>query len=328
MKTKIFNLSYIIIFFLCYSCGNSQPAKKQQTNTSVAEKQLYIPTFNSDSAYSFVANQLKFGPRVPGSTAHTQCLNYLESMLLSFTPNVIIQNFKTRLFDGTIIDGKNIIASFQPEKRNRILLCAHWDSRPFADMDDNPGNHDKPLQGANDGASGVGVLLEIARHLSQYNTSAGIDIIFFDVEDSGTYGNNDSWALGSQYWSKNPHQINYRARFGILLDMVGATNPIFMKEATSMNYAPGIMDKVWKTAAKLGYSDYFLSSNAGGILDDHVAINENLGIPTIDIVHYDDATSGGFFTHWHTTGDDLSIIDPISLGVVGHTVLTVIFEEK
>ncbi len=330
MKTiyqKVGFFSFILIFTV--SCGNAkQSSEKNTANHKIEETQVFIPEFNADSAYYFVEKQLSFGPRTPGSEAHQNCLNYLESTLKRFTPDVQIQHFKTRLFNGEIIDGKNIIASFQPEKKNRILLCAHWDSRPFADQDDNPSNHDKPLQGANDGASGVGVLVEIARHLSEHQSSAGIDIIFFDVEDSGTYGNNDSWALGSQYWSKNPHQINYRARFGILLDMVGGFNPIFTKEATSMRYAPGVMNKVWKTAAKLGYTDYFVSTETSGILDDHVPINENLNIPTIDIIHYDDMNSTGFFEHWHTVGDDLSVIDPISLGVVGRTVMTVIFEEK
>lgn len=329
---KTFNLKYGLIGFILifnFSCGNSKKTSDNKiADNKVEKKHIFIPSFNADSAYHFVAEQLSFGPRTPGSEAHQNCLNFLEKTLKRFTPDVQIQTFKTRLFSGEIIEGNNIIASFQPEKKNRILLCAHWDSRPFADQDDDPANHDKPLQGANDGASGVGVLLEIARHLNTHKTAPGIDIIFFDLEDSGTYGNNDSWALGSQYWSKNPHQINYRARFGILLDMVGGTDPVFTKEETSMSYAPGIMDKVWKTATRLGYSDYFRPTRTGAILDDHVPINQNLNIPTIDIIHYDDKNSTGFFKHWHTLGDDLSAIDPISLKVVGHTVMTVIFEEK
>lgn len=329
MKNIYFRSSlFSLILVSTLSCGNSKKSsEKNIANNKVKQQQVFVPDFNADSAYFFVEQQLSFGPRTPGSEAHQNCLNFLEATLKRFTPEVQIQNFKTRLSNGEIIDGKNIIASFQPEKKNRILLCAHWDSRPHADQDPDPSNHTKPLQGANDGASGVGVLLEIARHLITHETSAGIDIIFFDVEDSGTYGDNDSWALGSQYWSKNPHQINYRARFGILLDMVGGFDPIFTKEATSMRYAPGIMNKVWKTAARLGYSHYFRPTNSGAILDDHVAINENLNIPTIDIIHYDDENSTGFFEHWHTIADDLSAIDPISLGVVGRTVLTVIFEE-
>ena len=327
MKTTYLNASiFSLVLILVVSCGNSRPSEKK-TNTSIEKKEIFIPLFNADSAYFFVAQQLSFGSRVPESVAHANCLSYLETRLYQFGATVQIQKFKTRLANGKIIEGKNIIASYQPEKKNRILLCAHWDSRPNADQDTNPANHTKPLLGANDGASGVGVLLEIARHLGQNNTSAGIDIVLFDVEDSGSYGNNDSWALGSQYWAKNPHQINYTARFGILLDMVGATDPIFAKESTSMRYAPGIMDMVWKKAAKLGYADYFKSHTGGSILDDHVAINEYLNIPTIDIIDYDDSSSTGFFEYWHTTGDDLSTIDPISLGVVGRTVMTVIFEE-
>ena len=329
MKTSYYkNLIIIIALLGLISCGNSKKPSKNISQNIVEKKQVFIPRFNSDSAYYFVKNQLTFGPRTPGSEAHAECLTYIESTLKQYTPNVEIQKFKARVFNGEIIEGKNIIASFQPEKKNRILLCAHWDSRPFADQDNDPSNHDKPLLGANDGASGVGVLMEIARHLKDHKTAPGIDIVFFDLEDSGSYGNNDSWALGSQYWSKNPHKINYRARYGILLDMVGGKDPVFTKEQTSMKYAPGIMDKVWKTAEKLGYKSYFQNTLTGGILDDHVAINEYLNIPTIDIIHYDDKNATGFFEHWHTLGDDLSSIDPISLGVVGQTVMTVIFEEK
>ena len=329
MKTLFLKGSlFSLIFIFTVACGNATQSSQKITNNEAEKQQVFVPTFIADSAYYFVEKQLSFGPRTPASEAHQNCLNYLETTLKRFTPEVQIQKFKTRLYNGQIIEGQNIIASFQPEKKNRILLCAHWDSRPNADQDSNPANHDKPLQGANDGASGVGVLLEIARHLNKHNSSPGIDIVLFDVEDSGAYGNNNSWALGSQYWAKNPHQMNYRARFGILLDMVGGFNPVFTKEQTSMNYAPGVMDKIWKTAARLGYSDYFKPIRSGAILDDHVAVNKYLNIPTVDIIHYDDKNSTGFFEHWHTIGDDLSAIDPISLGVVGRTVMTVIFEEK
>ena len=327
MKQLLLKFSIFLIFLNLLSCNSAPQKAKVESKMIAPTETINIPDFNADSAYQFIEKQLSFGPRVPESKASKICGNYLEQTLKRFTPNVYRQEFKTRLADKTIVNGTNFIASFQAEKRNRILLCAHWDSRPFADKDLDESKHNEPIDGANDGASGVGILLEIARQLSMQNTNVGIDILFFDVEDSGDYGYNESWALGSQYWAKNTHIPSYRARYGILLDMVGAANPYFSKESTSMQYAPDILDKVWATAKRIGYKDYFVDTHTGGILDDHVYINEILGIPTIDIIHYNDRTSSGFFEHWHTTKDDLNSIDKLTLKIVGQTVTTVIFEE-
>jgi len=327
MNNNFLKISIFLIALSFLSCANTSTNNKAENKIIVPTEKINIPDFNADSAYQFIEKQLAFGPRVPESKAHKLCGDYLEKSLKRFTPNVIRQDFQTRLANKTIVNGTNFIASFLPEKKNRILLCAHWDSRPFADRDPDESKHNTPIDGANDGASGVGVLLEIARQLSFQNTNVGIDILFFDVEDSGDYGSNDSWALGAQYWAKNTHIPNYRARFGILLDMVGAANPYFAKESTSRQYAPDILKKVWATANKIGYGTYFVDANTGGILDDHVYINQILSIPTIDIIHYNDQTTSGFFEHWHTTKDDLNSIDKFSLKVVGQTVITVIYEE-
>lgn len=315
------------ILFICFACNNApKEAKSQQT--AVKTPQIIIPTFNKEKAYDYVAAQVAFGPRTPESKAHQLCSEYLVNTLKEFTPNVIVQEFKTRLPSKKVLNGKNIIASFQPEKKSRVLLCAHWDSRPFADQEEDETKHNTAIDGANDGASGVGVLLEIARILSSQDSKVGIDIIFFDIEDSGVSGTNESWALGAQYWSKNPHIPNYTARFGILLDMVGTNNPTFKYEMTSYSYASHILKKVWNTAKTLGYQQYFLKKMSGGILDDHVYINEDRNIPTIDIIHYDGSTSSGFFEHWHTLKDDMSSINPNTLEMVGKTVLKVIYEER
>lgn len=327
MKNKFLKISLFLALLAFVSCANAPKKAQSETKEIASTEKINIPNFNADSAYQFIEKQLAFGPRIPESKAHKLCGDYLEQNLKRFTKTVFRQDFQTRLANKKIVSGTNFIASFHPEKKNRILLCAHWDSRPYADRDSDELKHNTPIDGANDGASGVGVLLEIARQLSLQNTKLGIDIIFFDLEDSGDYGNNDSWALGSQYWAKNTHIPNYRARYGILLDMVGAANPYFTHENTSRQYAPDILRKVWATASKIGYHNYFVDTKTGGILDDHVYINQVLGIPTIDIIHYDDQTSSGFFEHWHTTKDDLNSIDKFSLKVVGQTVLTVIFEE-
>jgi Zn-dependent M28 family amino/carboxypeptidase len=247
----------------------------------------------------------------------------------------VVQPFRARAYDGTILKGKNIIGSFNPGSKSRILLCAHWDSRPFADHDPDPDNHLTPIDGANDGGSGVGVLLEVARQMAMQRPHIGVDILLFDAEDYGPpqdhqkRGSGNWWALGSQYWARNPHDPDYYARYGILLDMVGGHNARFFMEGYSMMYAPGVLKKVWNTAHRAGFKQYFFFEQKGYIDDDHKPINEIMKIPTINIIHMDDASSNGsFFDHWHTIHDNMDAISKESLHVVGQTILTVIYEEK
>ena len=213
------------------------------------------------------------------------------------------------------------------------MLCAHWDSRPYADEDD-PQHHHTPIDGANDGASGVGVLLEIARQLQQQAPAIGIDIVFFDAEDYGTpdfyQGKHpsDSWCLGSQYWGRIPHTPDYKARFGILLDMVGAPNATFYYEYYSKETANDAMKKIWKTAESLGYGNYFVPQDGGSITDDHIYVHSFRQIPCVDIIHYDTSTNTGFVPTWHTLDDTLEHIDKSTLKAVGQTVMTVIYNEK
>lgn len=294
---------------------------------------VHVPEFNEDSAYTFVEKQVMFGPRVPGTKAHQQCAEYLRNTLNGFSSNVMVQEFETRLYNGKNASGKNIIGVFSPEKQKRILLCAHWDSRPYADHDPDKANHFSPIDGANDGASGVGVLLEIARLLSIDTSRVGVDIILFDLEDYGEHedqqsGENDTWGLGSQYWSKNPHKQGYRAYFGILLDMVGASDPHFPMEAYSMYYAPDVVKKVWTIAQEIGYAEFFPNQQGGYITDDHYYINTINGTPTIDIIHLDQSTPSGFFKYWHTKGDTMDKIEKSTLKMVGQTVTTVVYREN
>lgn len=290
------------------------------------------PDFDAAKAYSFVKAQVEFGPRVPGTAAHAACAEWLAMTLRQWTPDVVVQPFRAKAFDGTMLEGRNIIASFDSGRKDRILLCAHWDSRPFADYDPDPANHWKPVPGANDGASGVGVLLEVARQLSLKKPAVGVDIVLFDLEDYGEHRSRrgfsaESWALGSQHWARTPHRPGYTARFGILLDMVGAPDARFTMEGTSMYYAPAVMRKVWKTARALGYGKHFLEKESGALIDDHLYINRLARIPTIDIIDYDD-DRGGFFGGWHTVGDTMDGIAPGTLEAVGRTVLAVVYGEK
>ncbi|MEA5128632.1 MAG: M28 family peptidase [Proteiniphilum sp.] len=321
-------LTGVLFSISCNSCQSNK-------NTIVAEPYRQIsPEFNADSAYAFVEKQVDFGPRIPGSDAHKACGDYLVAKLTGFGALVTEQKADITHYDGKNLSIRNIIGSFYPEKEKRILLYAHWDTRPFADEEPDPGRQQQPIAGADDGASGVGTLLEIARNLSQYPLEVGVDIIFFDLEDWGQpsfetdWVQGEWWCLGSQYWSEQPHVENYKADYGILLDMVGAANASFLKEGYSTQYASNILEKVWNTAVKLGYGNYFLSKSGGYITDDHLPVNKHHRAPSINIINLKTDTQTGFAPHWHTHRDDMRNIDRSTLKVVGQTVMEVIYSEK
>lgn len=330
MRIKLILL--LAIAFI-YSCDSSKDKKSVQTKPAIQKevKKLTPPSFNQDSAYAFIAQQVAFGPRVPNTEAHKKAAVYLSGKLKSYNLSVTEQKGEVRAFNGKTLNIINIIGEYKPELKNRVMLFAHWDSRPFADQDQV--NRDVPIDGANDGGSGVGVLLEIARQLQILQPEIGVDIFFFDAEDYGQPSDDirkrqsGTWCLGSQYWAVNPHKPNYTPNFGILLDMVGAANARFTKEAISMYYAPHIADKVWDIAGRLGHSKHFSMQHTSHVgEDDHLYINKISKIPSIDIIQYDPSTRA-FAPHWHTHDDNLSIIDKSTLGAVGETVLATLLEE-
>lgn len=333
MKTKQVSIIVMTILFMgLISCDHQSSKKSEDTKKQKEVVKIQVPKFNQDSAYKFVAEQVAFGPRVPNTQAHEDCGLYLENKMKEFTPDVLVQEFQARAYDGTVLNGKNFISQFNKSAKKRVLLAAHWDSRPFADHDADEANHHTHIDGANDGASGIGVLMELARLMAQEKPQVGVDIVFFDLEDYGVphfedYSSNESWALGSQHWANNPMPYGYTANYGILLDMVGAKDPVFLMEYYSMYYAPHIVKKVWKKAAEIGYGDYFLFEDGGVVMDDHIPVNQVMKIPMIDIIHYDNSTDSGFFPHWHTVNDNLEHIDPFTLGMVGEVVTHVVYSE-
>ncbi|GAB3198522.1 M28 family peptidase [Pontibacter aydingkolensis] len=318
-----------------YSCDSAEKGGAKQA--AVASKETPVvkaPEFNADTAYSLIEKQVAFGPRVPNTPAHYATGEWIIEKLREYGADVKVQTFQMRAFDGKMLNLRNIIASYNPEAGNRVLLAAHWDTRPFADKDEQ--NPKKPIDGANDGASGVGVLLEIARiiHTSEQKPEIGVDMIFFDGEDYGQPDDSDlpyqdnTWCLGSQYWSKNKHVPNYRANYGILLDMVGAENAKFAREGTSMQYAKEVVDKVWKAGNSLGYSDYFKYVNAPAITDDHSYVNAWGNIRMIDIIEYNMNNPDDYFgPYHHRHTDNMDVISKNTLKAVGQTVLHVLYNE-
>lgn len=323
-------LSLILLLFP--SCKNQNVASQQTAADTVAVTQV---VFDADSAFASVVAQCDFGARVPGSSAHTKCADYIVSRFKALGLTVTEQKAQLRRWDGENLNSRNIIASYRPELAERIIIAAHWESRPWADADPDSSKHHQPVMAANDGASGVAVMLEVARKLAELKPAVGIDFICFDAEDGGTpYWAEDKspadgsdWCLGSQYWAKHPHAEGYKARYGILLDMVGGQDARFCYEGTSLRYARDVMVRVWDAAQRAGAADLFQQKEGGYAQDDHVYMNEVAGIPTIDIIPFLEGEHT-FGSTWHTTADTPENISKQTLKGVGQTLLQFLSEER
>lgn len=316
------------IMFLCNASCN----RGGGGNGEVIEVESVGPQFEADSAWAFCHAQCDFGPRTMNSEAHEQCADWIAEKFRQFGCTVEMQKAALTGYDGTMLRATNIIARHHPERQRHVLLCAHWDSRPWADNDPDSTNWQKPVMAANDGASGVGVMLEMARLLQQYDSlSVGVDFVCFDAEDWGipqwtNRSDENSWALGAQYWAGQYQADGYTTEFGILLDMVGGEAAQFYQEGMSLRMAPQIVEKVWQAAHKAGYSGYFPMSPGGYITDDHLPVNEKAGIPTIDIIpYYPNCESSSFGPTWHTVNDTMDHIDKNTLKAVGQTLVQVLF---
>lgn len=322
---KKYLIAALIAFAGLQSCQQNKPAETE----TIVESKLQSPDFNADSAYAYTKAQVDFGPRIPSTPAHAKTADYLVAKLKSFGGEVTLQQAPTKTYDGKTHQLKNIIAAFYPEKKQRVLITAHWDARPFSDEDPNMGMRNKPFDAANDGASGVAVILEMARQIQQKQPEVGVDFILWDLEDYGSASDEtaheNTWCLGSQHWFKNQSGTGYKPLYAINLDMVGGSNAQFTQDEVSRKYAAGVVNKVWNIAAEIGYGNYFINVTSGTLIDDHYWINQ-AGIPAIDVIHYSDAT--GFYSNWHTQLDNLNNIDKNTLKAVGQTVLETIYREK
>ena len=309
-----------------FGCEDEPQKKKNVPLKKDKQADLIVPSFNGDSAYAFIEQQLAFGPRVPGTAPHRACGDWMVEKLESYGAKVVQQNGEVQeKLKGGILPCRNIIASINPSASRRIMLSAHWDTRPVADADDE--RADEPIPGANDGGSGVAVLLEVARKLQGQNPPVGVDLFFWDVEDYGNTNVMDSYCLGSQYWGKKPHVAGYQALYNINLDMVGAAYARFPREGVSLYFARHIVDKVWRIANEAGYGIYFSYDEDFEVTDDHLYVNQLANIPAIDIIDHRLETDA-FFDEWHTHEDDIDAISKETLKAVGQTMLEVIFREQ
>lgn len=333
-KRYFFPKSMVIMAMLSaviMACGGNKTSA-----TANGEQPLAGPDFNADSAWAFCLRQCQFGPRVMNSAAHDSCAQWIVSRFQQYGMTVSQQHATLKGYDGTSLNATNIIASFKPKAANRLLICAHYDCRPWADNDADSANWQKPVMGANDGASGVAVMIELARLLSLNDSlDRGVDFVCFDAEDWGVPqwsdhqgDGSDTWALGAQHWALKTKESGYKADYGILLDMVGGQGATFYREGYSQTYAPAIVEKVWQSAHVLGYGSFFPFADGGMITDDHVPVNNIAGIPTIDIVpYYPDCPQSSFGPRWHTIADTMDGIDANTLKAVGQTIIQVLYSE-
>lgn len=347
MKIALVCLITAVIGFAIYGWRDFANSRNEVGSTAWEEEDevetdRIALEFNADSAYAFVKAQCDFGPRPMNTPAHDTCRDWIIGKFKQYGCKVMTQKVDLKGYDGTVLHASNIMAQYRPELTTRILLYAHYDSRPWADNDPDPNNWRKPILAANDGASGVGVMIEMARMLQKVASGThkisslelGVDFVCFDAEDWGTpqwadvEDKADSWALGAQYFAAHMPE-GYEARYGILLDMVGGQGAKFYQEAMSQQFAEPIVKKVWKAARRAGYGSYFPKATGGAITDDHIPMNEVAKIPTIDIIpYYPDCRQSSFGPTWHTLSDDMDHIDKMTLKAVGQTLVEVLFTEQ
>lgn len=336
MKKSKIMIALLIVALIAGAAFNFLPSDKAEVSeTEEIEKvQPVGPDFNADSAYIYLQEQCDFGPRTMNSTAHDKCEKWIIQKFEQYGCKVTTQKATLNGYDGTPLRSTNIMASYNPEATTRIMFCAHWDCRPWADNDPDSTNWHKPIIAANDAASGVGVMIELARILKGSGLELGVDFICFDAEDYGTpqwfegEDPGDTWALGAQYFANNLPE-GYAPRYGILLDMVGGVGAKFYREGMSMQYAPAIVKKVWNAARQVGYGSYFPKDDGGMITDDHIPVNQTANIPCIDVIpYYPDCAQSSFGPTWHTIADNMDNIDKNTLKAVGQTMVQVLFTEK
>ena len=320
MKNSFPHILVVSLLVVMISCSPTD------NGMEFSNKGNEVPEFSSDMAYKYIEDQVAFGPRVPNSVAHQNAIDYFRNHFNNTAGSnaVFVQEFETEVY-GNTLQLYNLVAAFGLEHSDRIVLAAHWDSRPRAEND--PENPGEPIDGADDGGSGVAVLMELATIFAEHGVPVGVDIILFDGEDYGESGDLSNYFLGSRHWAQNPPVPGYSPRFGILLDMVGGTGAVFPKEGYSMNFAPDLVNQVWKVAREMGHEDLFRDELGGAVSDDHVIVERYTGIPMINIIHHRRGASGRveFAPYWHTQNDTMEIIDKEVLQAVGEVLLEMIY---
>ena len=335
MKRTLFIIHYSLFIAAALlalsACGGRTRSRSGADTIALAQ----APVFEADSAMAYVCAQCDFGPRVPGTAAHKACGDWIAAQFKAIGAEVVEQRTVLTGYDGQPLPCRNIGASLNPDQTDRVLFTAHWDSRAWADNDPDEANHRRPVLAANDGASGVAVMIEMARQIQQQGLRFGVDFVCFDVEDQGTpqWAEQEDeeesfWCLGSRYWSEQALATGYTARYAVNLDMVGGRDTHFRMEAFSRNYAQPLVDMVWHLAEQLGYGETFVLRDGGYVTDDHVHVNRIAHIPAIDIISHSNDRRSSFGPTWHTISDTPDEIDPAVMKAVGQTLLQLLYNDN
>jgi len=291
-------IAAVVLVLACQARGNARPRE-----------------FDGARAFGYLEQQMSVGPRVPGTPAHERTGDWILAELRARADSVTVQAFTHVTRDGKRLSLRNFLARFRPDVAERVLLLAHWDSRPKADQSPNLGAQRLPVPGANDGASGVAVLLGVADALKARPPAVGIDLLFVDGEDYGNFADSTDVLIGSRYFTT--HQPpGYPPLFAVLFDMVADKDQQFYYEGNSQAFAPEVVSRVWRTAADLGYGRVFLHGVKHTLIDDHVAL-QRAGIHAIDVVDFD-------YPYWHTTEDTIDKVSAASLQVVGDVAVALV----
>jgi len=318
MKNRLCFVTFFALSF--FSCSQQQQQSNPQPSPAI--EQATVPTFDAQQAFTYLTTQTDLGPRNPGSKGHDACLKYLQGELSKYAEAVTVQNFTGADHKGKQHQLTNVVSSFNLQATDRILLTAHWDSRPWADEDKDPKKQTTPVLGANDGASGVAVLLEIARLLKQNPPPIGVDMVLFDGEDMGKSGSTDTWCLGSKHFARSKAP-GFNPRFAVNLDMVGDAMLAIPREQYSEEYAPDVMNLIYSTARALSIPQ-FVEKPGRPTYDDHIPLNE-ANIRAVDLIDFDYPDESN--RYWHTSEDTPDKCSPQSLEAVGTVLLHIIYSK-
>lgn len=317
-------MKHIVTVALLIAASLAGCSSKSASSDAIPELEK-AANFSADSAYSFIEAQVAMGPRVPGTAAHTACHDWIASTLDAMGAHVQMLDTTIVSPDGKAVAVRNILGAIRPDAPRQVLIAAHYDTRPWADRDPDPAAWHTPIDGANDGASGVAVALELARNATAADPNVGLQILMLDCEDAGSYDGDDrEWCLGSQAYAASLSPADKRPHMAILLDMVGGKGATFPREYFSQAYAPETCRKIWSAAARLGLSERFPDRVGGAVNDDHCYLIEG-GIPCVDIIESANPSTGSFNPTWHTLQDNLHNIDRATLQDVGDVVTEAIY---
>ncbi len=272
--------------------------------------------FDSAAAIARVVRQVEFGPRIPGTEAHRAMGDWLLAGLRASADTVVVQEWTHVTADGKRLPLRNFLARFRPAESRRVLYIAHWDTRPIADSDADPARIADGVPGGNDGGSGVAILLGVADALERTPPGVGVDLLFVDGEDWGSFDTDTDVLLGSRWFAEHLPEPGYAPLFGVLWDMVGDSVPVFEQEVHSTQAAPEVVARVWGTAQRLGYRAAFTNRGGLSITDDHVPLIQK-GLRVIDVIDLD-------YPWHHTTGDTADKVSAATLLIVGDVAITLI----